>query len=125
MDLIASKVTLNGQALEGRDPDSIDKAKNDTYALVKLSIEDKLLARESATPGSVALFPGSCMRCPGGCKRAQGLPCISPHTLRYSLEAYGGMLGKIAEQVFGYEFFWAAPGEIPPYYLLISAILRP
>ena len=42
-----------------------------------------------------------------------------------TLEAYGGMLGKIAEQVFGYEFFWAAPGEIPPYYLLISAVLRP
>ena len=124
MDVICSKATLMRSAIDPVPADKCPVYVNDTYALIKLVVEDKLLAREKREPGSVALFPGSCMRCPHGCKRAEGQPCVSPNTMRYSLEAFGGMLGPLVKDLFDEEFCWSGPDELPEYFLLVSAILK-
>lgn len=124
MDVICSKTTLMPNAIGPVPTSEYPAYVNDTYALIKLVVEDKLLAREKHDPDCLALFPGSCMRCPHGCKRAEGLPCVSPNTLRYSLEALGGMLGPLVKDLFDEEFCWTGPDELPEYLLLVSAILR-
>lgn len=125
MEVIATKVNLHPEQLSPLPADEADSYKTETFAMVKLIVEDKLLALERAAQGSVAMTPGSCMRCPHGCKRAQGEPCVSPDTLRYTLEAFGGDLGKLVKNLFDLEFCWTAPGEIPDYYLMVSALLLP
>ena len=125
LDIICSKASLMRSALDSVPPSEYPAYVNDTYAMIKLIVEDKLLAREKRIPGSVAVFPGSCMRCPHGCKRAEGLPCISPNTLRYSLEAFGFILGPLVKNLFDEQFCWTAPDELPEYFLLVSAILKP
>ena len=121
MDIVCSKATLMRNAIGPVATPEYPAYVNDTYALIKLVVEDKLLAREKREPGSVALFPGSCMRCPHGCKRAEGQPCVSPATLRYTLEAFGGTLVK---DLFDEKFCWSGPDELPGYFLLVSAILK-
>lgn len=123
MHVVCSKVTLMRNAIGAVPASDCPSYVNDTYALVKLVVEDKLLAREKQDPESLALFPGSCMRCPHGCKRADGQPCVSPQTLRYSLESFGGILTPLVKDLFDWEFCWAGPDEIPDYFLLVSAIL--
>ena len=123
MNVVCDKATLKREAIGHIPTSSYPQYVNDTYALVKLLVEDKLLAREKRATGSLALFPGSCMRCPHGCKRVEGDPCVSPNTLRYSLEALGGVLAPLVKDLFDEEFCWAGVDELPDYFLLVSAIL--
>ena len=122
--VLCSKATLMRNAAANVPVAEYPIYVRETFALAKLTVEDKLLAREKRTQGSLALFPGSCMRCPHGCKRAENAPCISPATLRYSLEALGGVMAPLVKDSFGLEFCWSAPDELPEYFLLVSALLQ-
>lgn len=124
MDIICSKTNLMHQTLGHVPVEEYPVYVGETYSLIKLVIEDKLMAQERSEAGTMVLFPGSCKRCPHGCKRAVGEPCVSPATMRYSLEAFGGLLGPLVKDLFGLDFCWSGPEEIPDYFLLVSAVLR-
>lgn len=42
--------------------------------------------------------------------------------MRPSLESLGFLLDRAARDLFGVEMLWAARGEVPAYYVLISGI---
>lgn len=104
----------------GAGEDEIEAFKRETFLMAKCQTEDVTLAEERRIPGSVAAL-GKCEKCPR-CQRPQGRPCVNPETMRPSLESLGFLLDRAARDLFGVEMLWAARGEVPAYYVLISGI---
>ena len=92
---------------------------------VKADLEAELFEEEKAHPGSELLSGGSCYKCAEGCTRPGGAPCRHPDVLRYSIEALGGDVEKIARDLLGSPLLWAEPGELAPYYMLVGGLMLP
>lgn len=92
---------------------------------VKADLEAELFKEEDALPGSQLLSGGSCYKCAEGCTRPTGEPCRHPDLMRYSIEALGGDVEKIACDLLGSPLIWSGAGELPPYYMLVGGLLVP
>lgn len=90
----------------------------------KSALFSELLALEKATPGSLALSAGTCDLCEN-CTRIAGKPCVSPEKLRYSIEALGGDVEQTCRRYLNTSLCWATPPSLPPYLLLVGALLLP
>lgn len=88
---------------------------------IKDQMTDKLIEIEKDIDNTVGLPPGSCTKCVT-CLKQQGEPCISPETLRYSLEALGFMVSDIYKQCLDLELGWAK-GELPAAFYSCSALM--
>lgn len=106
-------------------PEEIEESKMTLLKAAKDEMVARLLKEEAENPASEALFPGSCWKCKGGCRRKIGESCIDPRFLRPSIEALGGNNVTLVREVFGLEFQWTLPGEIPDYYILTGGLLIP
>ena len=89
---------------------------------VRGHFDPKLLWLEGENPGSLALYGGKCRLC-HRCARQGGLPCPNGH-MRYSLESLGFDVLALAEQELGLPILWAGE-QLPPYFLLVGALLCP
>ncbi len=111
-------------------PDTAEGAWNDPHNYTgllrpfRLALDETLGRMEKETPGSLRLNAGRCFLCER-CSRAGGEGCRYPEDRRYSLESLGGAVGKIAEEYLGVPLHWGKPGEPPPYFLLVGALLIP
>ena len=83
-------------------------------APVKRLMTSELLAMESQTPGSRALFAGTCELC-NNCSKENGKQCMHPNQMRYSIEALGGNISKAVQIYFDDKILWAADGHLPEY----------
>lgn len=90
---------------------------------VKADLEAELFLMEEQFPGSRLLSGGSCYKCNQGCTRPAGLPCRHPEMMRYSIEALGGDVEKIAADLLHSPLIWSKAGELPPYYMLVGGLL--
>lgn len=90
---------------------------------VKADLEAELFRMEEQFPGSRLLSGGSCYKCNQGCTRPAGLPCRHPEMMRYSIEALGGDVEKIAADLLDSPLIWSKAGELPPYYMLVGGLL--
>ena len=90
---------------------------------VKADLEEELFEMEKQFPGSRLLSGGSCYKCAEGCTRPAGEPCRHPEMMRYSIEALGGDVEKIAKDLLHSPLIWCGAGEFPPYYMLVGGLL--
>ena len=88
----------------------------------KTQLFEALLRCESLVPNSVQLGSGGCHLCEV-CARIDGAPCRHPVKLRYSLDAFGFDLTKIAQELLGIRLLWSNGRELPEYYTLVHALL--
>ena len=88
----------------------------------KARLFEALLHCESLVPNSVQLGSGGCHLCEV-CARIDGAPCRHPEKLRYSLDAFGFDLTKIAQELLGIRLLWSNGRELPEYYTLVHALL--
>jgi predicted metal-binding protein len=87
-------------------------------------LNSEILEKEKEISGSLAFIAGSCRYCgKDGCARKHGKPCIHTDKCRHSIEATGGRVDKIAEDLFGVEIKWSKDGSSPPYLILMQALL--
>jgi len=90
----------------------------------RLAYLTRILRREAAVPGSLALSAGSCLEC-GVCARAEGKPCRHPDRLRYSIESLGGDVVKTSERWLHKPLLWIRDGVVPSYLILVGGLLLP
>lgn len=125
IEVVCCQALLSDRPGRSSDRAGAERLKRETFHRARSSMVRSLLTAERDRPGTRALFPGSCELCDGDCTRAQGLACVQPSLMRPSLEALGYDLVKLVKDLFELEFHWAAEGEIPPYQLLVGALLTP
>lgn len=125
IEIVCYQTLLNGLPKRFSDHTEAERSKHEIFHMARSSMIRSLLTAERDRPGTRALFPGSCELCDGDCTRAQGLACVRPSIMRSSLEAFGYDLVRLVKDLFGLEFYWTEVGEIPPYQLLIGALLSP
>lgn len=88
----------------------------------KQAFLEELLQMEQAVEGSLALSCGSCEICEE-CSRSKGEKCVRPEKCRYSMEALGGDVAKIAEHYFRRPLLWMKDDTAPDYMVLIGGLL--
>lgn len=126
IEVICHRTLLKCPADLLSDRAAVERFKLDALRATRSTMADHLLRAEHAHPGSQALFPGSCALCgPEDCARRRKLPCVHPSIVRPSLEAFGYDLEKLVKNLFDLEFYWTSEGKVPPYYLLVGALLLP
>lgn len=82
-----------------------------------------LKKEEKATKDSCLLNPGCCHLCDDTiCDRNKG-ECPKPSGRRYSFESLGSDVGKIAQELLGFELQWIENGKLPPYLCQIGGVL--
>lgn len=114
--------TAAGPTFTGENAENYDRVWR-MLSSVKADLEAQLFLMEKDHPGSRLLSGGSCYKCAEGCTRPAGLPCRHPEQMRYSIEALGGDVEKIAAEILGSPLIWCGPGEFPPYYMLVGGLL--
>ncbi|MDR0533699.1 MAG: DUF2284 domain-containing protein [Verrucomicrobiales bacterium] len=87
---------------------------------VRYGTDQTLMAMEQAFAGARVSLPGACNVC-ATCARKAGLPCELGQP-RYSLEALGINLAKLARELFGEEILWIKDGKLPEYFSLICGV---
>ncbi|WP_432748627.1 DUF2284 domain-containing protein [Pectinatus frisingensis] len=92
-----------------------------TTKTVKKQVSEILLAAEQYTPTTISLSSGGCDFC-CRCSRIKNEPCRRPEKMRYSLDAFGINLSKIAKKFLNIELLWNAD-TLPQYHTLIHALL--
>ncbi len=86
----------------------------------------KLYRLEQETPGSMLLYPGNCHLCGSeACARSLGQPCRYPKKLRYSMEALGGDVSRIAEEILDCPLQWIDGEKLPEYLIQLGGLLYP
>lgn len=86
------------------------------------AIDGGLSMMERSHPGSLALHAGKCHLCTE-CARKTGKPCRMPDKMRCSIEALGGNVGRLAEELLGVPLCWGKPGEAAEYYVMVGGLL--
>lgn len=89
---------------------------------VKRELMEYTQKLEAEIPGSTSLWAGTCDLCKT-CARKSGEPCRNPKTLRYSIEALGGDVGKTIKDLFDIEIKWGTGTMLPEYYVLCGGLL--
>jgi len=87
-------------------------------------LSDELLVLEEKDPGSIGLAAGSCSKCEN-CARSYNNDCNHADKLRYSIESLGGNVDKTVKKLLGLELQWMSEGNLPEYFVLVSALLTP
>lgn len=91
---------------------------------VRQKIDPVLMKIEGNFKDTLALFAGTCHLCPElGCTRSLNKPCRYPNQIRPSLEAYGFDISKTTSELLGIDLKWGEKGKLPPYLILVSAIM--
>ena len=111
-----------GPTFTGENAENYDQVWQ-MLSTVKADLEAELFRMEEQFPGSRLLSGGSCYKCNQGCTRPAGLPCRHPEIMRYSIEALGGDVEKIAADLLDSPLIWSKAGELPPYYMLVGGLL--
>lgn len=88
---------------------------------VKRRLFEAMLTAEQSQPGSRSFSSGGCHLC-AVCTRPEGKLCRQPQKMRYSLDAFGFDLTRIAQDALGIELQWPKSG-LPAYYTLVHALL--
>jgi len=102
--------------------ESYDKDKaTELFHKSRSAVSLKLLEIEKQYPDSEVLYAGNCHFCEE-CTRKDGLPCVSPDKLRYSLEALGYKVSEVCKNVLKDEIQWFKDGGTPEYMLSVAAI---
>lgn len=87
----------------------------------------KLLSRalslEKQYKDSLGLSAGSCDLCGKNCTRRFGSPCRHPEQMRRSIEALGGNVSAIAQDLLGTPMQWMKEGKLPDYFVLVCGLL--
>ncbi len=122
-NLFATKIWVEPSLCDVEmSPEELREATMAILEPVRAELDDRLLALESSTEGSRALFAGSCRRCAKGeCTRPSGEPCTKPSQMRPSLEAMGFDVGRSASELLGVELQWSS-GKLPQYFTLVYAL---
>lgn len=116
------RIEQDTQGEQIRDEESVEAVKQSVHREAKRQLETRLLLAEEKRPHTRALFPGTCNQCKR-CQRTLRKPCISPSSIRYSIEALGGDVAKLLGEEFGLSFDWSGIGQLPKHYLLVGGIL--
>lgn len=120
--IIGTKIILNENLI--RDNQGWDKCTKTSYEIieeVRKILDDKLLMLEIQYPESKAFFAGTCHICPKGeCMRIKGEPCVSPESIRPSLESFGFDVCKTSSELLNIEMKWCSNGILPEYLMLVS-----
>lgn len=103
-------------------PEELSKAYNSVFRRYKGEMLDELFALEAEREGSLALSAGGCEIC-ARCARQDGLPCIRPEKMRWSVESIGGDVVKAVREYFGFEIEWAKEGRLPGHFNLLGGLL--
>jgi predicted metal-binding protein len=104
------------------EPDELAETYNGIFSRVKAEMLDELFALEAEREGSLALSAGGCDIC-ARCARQDGLPCIRPEKMRWSVESIGGDVVKSLRDYFGLEIEWAKDGKLPGHFNLLGGLL--
>lgn len=83
--------------------------------------DSRILLLEKVFNESVTLASGRCLLC-DICTRSNGMPCINPENLRYSLEGLGFDVSGIIENIVGEKIQWSSDTR-PEYVTCVSALL--
>lgn len=117
ISILVTKVCLSRRDIPFTDADRI-------LRIVRLHIEDRLLDMEHHTGGR-SFASGKCLRCTDGeCNRKYGNPCRFPDKARLSLEASDFDMEQMLTDVFDIQLQWAKDGLMPPYFILVGALLH-
>jgi len=81
------------------------------------------MEREAEQPGSIAIAPGQCVAC-ARCARQDGLPCVRPDKLRFSLDAFLLEAAQMSQELFGTKIQWYND-QPPPYLTMVGGLLLP
>lgn len=129
IEIICDKIVFKAEQIESdsqseliRGEESVEAVKQSVHREAKKQLETRLLLTEEKRSQTRALFPGTCNQCKE-CQRTLRKPCISPSSIRYSIEALGGDVAKLLEEEFGLSFDWSDIGQLPKHYLLVGGIL--
>lgn len=124
--LFCRKVIFTEEALALKfQPEELGRISKALLREEQLDLLETLIRLEQDFPGSRALAAGSCAACaPLDCARKSGQPCRQPQRLRYSLEALGADVGKICRDFLHQDLVWGQDGKLPPYYLIVGALLK-
>jgi len=126
LKLLAVKITFDEESTARTySQEELNRILNDTLFAQKQHLSALLFEEEKKFPGSISLSAGSCQSCKKGCTRPEGTPCISPKTLRYSLESLGANVGLTIEKLMGLELEWMEEGKLPSHFVLVSGLLLP
>ncbi len=94
-----------------------------TYFEARKDFDLRILKSESEYAVATGLYAGSCANCPlEKCGRERGEKCPFAADLRYSLEALGFDVSKIARELFGVDIEWKSKGKSPKFATLVAAL---
>ena len=120
---VAAKIIFDDdERARATSPDALRVIAWDALIKEKTRLFEALLRCESLVPNSVQLGSGGCHLCEV-CARIDGAPCRHPEKLRYSLDAFGFDMTKIAQELLGIRLLWSNGRELPEYYTLVHALL--
>lgn len=85
-------------------------------------LDELLLSAEESTKNSRALYAGSCTLCKS-CTKTNGEKCRYPQKMRYSIEALGGNVALLTEELLGVPLKWSKDGKLPEYFTLVCGLL--
>ncbi|MDR0880150.1 MAG: DUF2284 domain-containing protein [Clostridioides sp.] len=88
----------------------------------KKSVLGELLELEKQDPNIRALSMGRCTECEI-CTRQEGKDCRNKDKMRYSIEALGGDVVGITQDLLHHEIKWSKGNEIPEYFILVGGLL--
>ena len=120
--IVAVKIVYDAQTIA--EADTAEKVNAVTFKslqAVKSRLFEAMLEAEAQSPGSRSFSSGGCHLC-ASCTRPEGKPCRQPQRMRYSLDAFGFDLTRIAQDALGIELQWPKQG-LPAYYTLVHALL--
>ncbi|MDO5116267.1 MAG: DUF2284 domain-containing protein [Synergistaceae bacterium] len=122
--LFGTKIILDG-SMKGADYNAAEVGGFIRGALAKEKhkLMELVLRLEAEEKGSLGLAAGSCELC-GICSRREGGRCRRPELMRYSIEALGGNVSAVAEELLGTEIKWIKNGGVPEYFVLVCGLLR-
>lgn len=107
-------------------PTNAKEQKEISYQIMEQARKDidwRLLEIEKQYVESLCFFAGSCFICSKElCTRLVNNPCIYPHKMRSSLEAYGFDISKTTSQLLDIELEWSKDLVLPKYFTLVSAL---
>lgn len=118
-----SRILISGYKITYSE-DRTEETMKEALFQVKEKLSEELFSLEAANPGSRSLSAGSCHVCES-CPRSKGLPCMHPETMRYSIEALGGDVGRTVSELAGIEIEWIEEGRLPRHFVLCGALLIP
>ena len=101
-------------------PEQREAFREETYGVVKQTLNDSMLAMEKIIPGSMSIAAGECKRCKV-CAREEGKPCRYPDLMRYSFSALGFDITNMVKETMNLELLWSAD-SVPEYVVAAAAL---